>query len=431
MGGGAVRDGAEHGSGGAEVFEQHPRRAAVLAEAHARPFHASATPSRLFHYAFTTDAARAEADRRALAAFCREVGRVAPAPTSKHHSLTVAGGRLRWEQHSEFTTYTWEFAGSAPATEDRTEWMRRLPQPGPLVACVDLRLTAGPQIEVERWFEVPTPAMSYADEGAAIIAGDFSPDAEGFVRIVVADLVLTPHRAGALVQRLLELETYRTFALLGLPEAQRLAPAVTEIEQELAELTLAMTVSHSLEDNHALLQQLTALAARLEAGAAASVYRFGASRAYAEIVRGRLEAIDERAHPGLPTFAAFMSRRLAPAMRICKTVEVRQADLSRKLARAAQLLRARIDIELQHQNRDLLASVNTRSRIQLHLQTAVETLSVAAASYYAVGLLEHVVRVLPRFGLRIDPDLATAAAVPIATLAICATFLKRRRVLGS
>lgn len=407
----------------------HPQREALLAEAHARPFHATATPSRFIQFAFTTDAARADADRAALGALCRTREASPPAPSAKHHRIPLDAGFLRWEQHAEFTTYTWEAPAEVEPRDLMAGWMGQIPQPGPLLACADVRLIAEPDIDIEGRFRTPALAMAYADDGAAIIATDFHPDHEGFVRFVVADLALTPYRAGALVQRLLELETYRMFALLGLPDTQRLGPMVTAMEQELAALTLAMTRGDEVTDHHDLLRQLTALAARHEAAAAASIFRFGASRAYAEIVQGRLEAIDERSYPGFPSFSAFLSRRLEPAMRTCKTVENRQSILSRKLARTVQLLRARIDIDLQRQNRDLLASVNSRARAQWRLQKAVEALSVAAASYYAVGLLEHVARALPRFGILVDPDLATAVAVPVVTLLIAAFLVLRLRAL--
>jgi uncharacterized membrane-anchored protein len=408
-------------------FEQHERRPILLAEAHARPFHPASTPASFLHFAFTTDPARAHADRRALVGFCRARGASLPSPSAKHHRIELQGVALRWEQHTEFTTYTWEFGGAQAEGRARNAWMRKLPQPGPLMCCADLRLLPEGGADLDRRFGTAALAKSHADEDAAVIASDFQPDDDGFVRIAVADRALTPYRAGALVQRLLELETYRMFALLGLPEAQRLAPVVTGMEQELAELTLAMTRSDNLADNHELLQHLTGLQARLAAGAAASAYRFGASRAYSEIVAGRLDAIDERALPGFTSFSTFMSRRLAPAMRTCKSVERRQVELSGKLARATQLLRARIDIELQHQNVSLLESVNARGRAQLRLQMMVEALSIAAASYYVVGLVEHVARVLPRFGISLDVDLATAVAVPVVTLLIAAFFVLRLR----
>ena len=67
---------------------------------------------------------------------------------------------------------------------------------------------------------------------------------------------------------MLEIETYRTLALLGLPEAQRLAPSISRIEKRLAEVTEAMRGTEELSDNQRLLDELTALAAELEAGAA-------------------------------------------------------------------------------------------------------------------------------------------------------------------
>src|SRR5690606_31209610 len=155
-------------------------------------------------------------------------------------------------------------------------------------------------------------------------ATDFQLDADGFIRILIADRGLGPERAGALVQRVLELETYRTLALLGLPEAQRLSPAISRIEKKLAEVTEAMRHARGLTDNSKLLDELTALASDLEADAAASLFRFGATRAYYEIVQTRLQAIGERKAGGLPTWSSFLTRRMAPAMRTCATMEERQ-----------------------------------------------------------------------------------------------------------
>src|SRR5262249_8585750 len=73
----------------------------------------------------------------------------------------------------------------------------------------------------------------------------------------------------------------------------------------------------------------------------------------------------------------------------CRSVEERQANLSRKLTRATTLLRTWVDVEVERQNRDLLASMNNRARLQLRLQQTVEGLSVAAVSYYVVGLIGY------------------------------------------
>src|SRR5205807_8065004 len=121
-----------------------------------------------------------------------------------------------------------------------------------------------------------------------------------------------------------------------------------------AAVTGAMGRAQGLEANRRRRDELTALAAGLEAGAAASQFRFGASRAYDQIVQLRLQTIGERKVSGLPTWTSFLARRMAPAMRTCATLEERQSNLADKLARAANLLRTRVDVELQQQNRDVL-----------------------------------------------------------------------------
>jgi len=303
--------------------------------------------------------------------------------------------------------------------------VRQLPPPGPLLVAVDLHLL--PEAGVSTGTDVfgqTQVAVADAEQGAALVATDFKPQCDGYVRVLVIDRSLKPDQAGALVQRVLEIETYRTFALLGLPEAQALAPAIRRIEVELPNLLQQMRESDDFEANHRLLTRITALAAELEAGAAASLYRFGATRAYDELVRLRLNAIGEQPVPGMQSWSGFLSRRLNPAMRTCASTEERQANLSRKLARAAQLLRARVDVALEQQNRSLLETMNERARIQLRLQQTVEGLSVAAITYYVASLIHLLFEGAHAAGLHVDPNLATAFTVPFALIGVA--WLVRR-----
>ena len=143
--------------------------------------------------------------------------------------------------------------------------MEGIPQPGPLLVSADLHLvTNGDVSAFTGIFDPASLAVSHMD-GAAVTLTDFRPDASGFVRILVLDQGLGPARAGALVQRLLEIETYRTLALLGLPEAQALSPRVKTIEDLLTRIASSMTAEFGLDTDHKLLDELTALAATLEA----------------------------------------------------------------------------------------------------------------------------------------------------------------------
>jgi uncharacterized membrane-anchored protein len=90
-------------------------------------------------------------------------------------------------------------------------------------------------------------------------------------------------------------------------------------------------------------------------------------------------------------------------------------------------LRTRVDVELERQNRDLLKSMNERTRLQLRLQTTVEGLSVAAVSYYVVGLFGYLMKGLQDEGVAVNVSLATALFVPVAVLAIWLVVRRIRR----
>jgi uncharacterized membrane-anchored protein len=429
---------ADVGIEGGTRLTPHALRAAVLGEVHARPFTAIETPRRILHFAFLTAEDAARADRDAFVDFCARRGLEPLRAGAKHHRVALGGVVLRWEQHSEFATYTWELPAQGetpfhPAASALAAPMANLPQPGPLLVALDLHLMREGGADAASLFDHASLALAENSEGDALFATDFKLDATGFVRILVVDRGLGPERAGALAQRIVELETYRTLALLGLPEAQRLAPSINRIETRLAEVTEEMRATERLIDNHRLLDELTALAAELEAGAAASLFRFGASRAYNEIVQMRLQTIGERRVASFPTWSSFLARRMQPAMRTCLTTEERQATLSQKLARAANLLRTRVDVELERQNRDLLKSMNARTRLQIRLQTTVEGLSVAAISYYVVGLFGHILDgAIKASGVDIDTDIATALFVPIAVLVIwwIVRRIRRKHISG-
>ncbi|CAA0110908.1 Uncharacterised protein [Starkeya nomas] len=424
-----------------KAFYDHPLRAPVLAELHARPFVAISTPARILHVAFLVDRAQALADRAAFAALCLARGQPEPSRDAKQHRVAFGGAVLRWERHAEFTTYTWELPAEdviegglpfQPSAASLADVLTQLPQPGPLLVAVDLHLVTdtADALPLDRLFDRTSLARSDVEDGFAEIATDFQPDPSGFVRILVRDRGMTADAAGALVQRVLEVETYRTLALLGLPEAQRLAPTVAHIENELGALTEEMRRSEGLAANNKLLDALTSLAAQLEADAAASLFRFGATRAYQEIVDLRLTTIGERPISGYPTWQQFLTRRLQPAMRTCQAIEQRQANLSVKLTSAANLLRTRVDVELEQQNRDLLRSMNARARMQLRLQQTVEGLSVAAISYYVISLLHYTLEGLharaEAIGLHYDVGIVTAIAVPFVALLIW-TVVRRIR----
>lgn len=414
-------------------FAAHPMRGQVLSEVHARPFRPLPTPARILHYAFLTEQEAATADRKALIDLCGRNGVAPPPEDAKHFTARFAGAVLRWEQHTEFTTYTWELSGGGrnpfePPAARIDAPMRAQRQPGPLLVAVDLHLVSEEHaLGLTDLFDQASLAAAMVDGGAALAATDFRADTDGYVRLLVIDRELSPARAGALAQRLIEIETYRCFALLGLPQAYTLSGPVRRIERQLGDLTLAMTKADGLSSDQHLLDRLSSLAAELESMSAAASYRFAASRAYHEVMTQRLDVIGEQAFDGHSTLGRFLDRRLGPAMRTCAAMTSRQAELADKLSRGAQLLRTRVDIEMERQNRDLLAAMNERTRLQLRLQQTVEGLSIAAVSYYVVGLAAYLFKGAKDAGAPIDPGVATALSVPVALVLIALTVSRARK----
>ncbi|WP_183720341.1 DUF3422 family protein [Rhizobium sp. BK060] len=391
-----------------------PERARALNEIHARPYLLVETPRVIIQLAFRRDKGDA-VDRACIASVSHSFDETAPGPDANHYAATNGKGSLRWERHTEFSTYFWDTL----TTETFGGHISYLPfdegaMPGVFISGIRLELRAGdlPIEEALTYFDPQSLCYSQVKANQATILTDFRQDEDGLTRILVIDHCLTSAGRGALVQRLLDIETYRTFAMLGLPVALAASPAIAKIEDRFTAITQRMN-SHARDEADELLVEMTHLAAELEASAASCLYRFGASRAYYDIVQERIKVLGEAPISGYETFGSFLERRLAPAMRTCRSVESRQAELSRKLARATGLLRSWIEVELERLNTTLLNSMDQRARLQLRLQQTVEGLSVAAISYYVVGLFGYVAKATHEV-FHIEAETMTASAVPVA-----------------
>lgn len=415
-------------------FESHPARDAVLLEAHSRPFFPFSAPSRLIGLAFSRGSEPAESIRTRLDAFARSHGR-APAPEgAKHHRHELPQGLFRWEEHTEFMTFVFLLSGEKAQFElAAADLMRQLPlpeQPGPHLVSIDIAFVEpeGADMALSR-LRPSIVSHSIIEGGIAEVASDFAPDEGGFIRFAIINRGLTDRRLGALARDITEVEVYRTMALLGLPEAQRIGPVIREVEQGLAKLTAELVHRQSLSDGDALLARLTLMTAKVESEIAKTTFRFGATRAYAAILSERLLALGEPAGANAPAIAGFLERRNAPALRTCERMEANLASLAARLTRASSLLRTRIDVELAKQNNALLGAMNERTQLQLRLQQTVEGLSIAAISYYVVGLVGYLLKGFKdRSLLPLSLDVAVALSVPVVILAMTLVIRRIRKI---
>lgn len=419
---------------------QHRDRPQILAELHARPIQPAVAPLRVYHLVFMTGEAEARVDREAIARLSAECGLPPPGSEAKHFAMTLGSWELRWEQHTEFTTYRWSTAVDAavPFSEGLAGPPWRTAgsgPPGELIAAVHVALVPGlpDGADLAGLLHPDSLCRLETEAGRARVACDFRVDGAGFTRFLIEDRGLDAEQAGALLQRVLEIETYRTLALLGLPVARRSAPVVRRIEQDLATLTREIAQATEVSASQQLLHRLTGLAAEIEAHSAETRFRFAASRAYHDLVKSRLLSLKEVAFGGHPTITGFFRHRLVPAMATCAAIDKRQTSVSNRLMRAADLLRTRLQFDLEQQNRDLLQSMNQRARLQLRLQETVEGLSVAAVSYYVVGLVGYLIKGFDKsLGLPhwLGAETAAAVAVPVVIFAVWMVLRRVRARFG-
>lgn len=423
-------------------LREHGQRQLIAAELHARPFESLGSPLRATHIAMLSD--DGNADLACVTALCEALEQSPPDPDSTHHSVDMGAFRLRWERHTEFSTYTFFISGAPaeptlPFAEPAVkavprDWLKTLP--GELIVGVHLTFEGPdspdrPFHELAEIFHTENVAGSEVADQAACVYTDFRLHGDGYGRILVQDRGLAPRRAGRLVQRLLEIETYRLMALLAFPMAKQATALLTNLEQELEAITQRITRSSSLDNEQTLLQEISALSADLEQATARNSFRLSASRAYDGLVQRRIENLREIRIRELQTIGEFMVRRFRPAMRTCESVAERQEGLARRISRAADLLRTRVDIALEGQNRDLLASMNRRTDLQLRLQQTVEGLSVLVMSYYGSGLIYYMLHGVHSAGVDFNVDLAVGAAVPVVVIsAFLGIRYLRRKVLG-
>ncbi|MEM6310169.1 MAG: DUF3422 domain-containing protein [Pseudomonadota bacterium] len=383
-------------------IQDHPLRYKLANELHARPFPAMQAPCVAAYVAIKQpgEAARRdrEDDRAHLIALLDRYGAAHPQPGATHYYGQIGRHWLKWEQHTEFVTYT-AITDSLPekafeASEFDVfpgEWLANAPGQRVTSALLRIEKEQGEDaIEacLNDWFVPESLAVASVLDDAAVMAGDYRIDASGHLRFAIfASAKAGTRRLGRILQRLCEVETYKSMSMLGFARVRAMSPQLADLDERLTGLMSQMTGNGDSADR--TLSQLLAISAELEEISAKSSFRFGATGAYEAIVNQRIAALREERFHGRQTFAEFMMRRYEPAMRTVKSAEARLGQMADRSIRASNLLRTQVDVERSAQNQALLESMDQRSDLQLRLQRTVEGLSVVAISYYAVSLASY------------------------------------------
>ena len=419
-------------------IEQHPLREHLNTEFHARSPIPLSKPALVSHLAFQHDGFTAPDERENVLRLCQTSACKFIENSATHLMFDAGNFQMRWELHTEYSSYTFfsPLVEGEPLHPDATaldavfpDWLASIP--GKLVVATHVELRSTKDVTPESILAGLSPTSgrqmvaSRVANGAAWVFTDFMFD-NGFSRFLVLDDSMAGRQPGRAVQRLFEIETYRMMALLGLPVATEVGRWLSGAESRLAELMDHIEQADSPEDERAVLADLSKIASEVEHSVARTTFRFGASCAYSNLVLQRIDELREIRVTGYPTLHEFMQRRFLPAMNTCAAMASRQAALSDRVARNSQLLRTRVDIELERQNQELLAQMNNRAKVQLRLQETVEGLSIAAITYYGSQLVQYLTKGAKYLFPILSPEIATAVSIPL--IAVLALFgIKRMR----
>lgn len=420
-------------------IEDHPLRYSLANELHARPFPTLNAPCRAAYLAIkqASNAGNRDRtlDREHLVKLLDRYGAPHPQPGATHYFGQIGKHQLKWECHTEFVTYTIFSDGVADKPFDAgtfamfpDDWLSEAPGVRITSALIRVEKIEGDDAIPDKladWFVADSLAVSRVLDDSAVMAGDFRIDQNGHMRLA---LFVRPdtgaRRVGRVIQRLCEIETYKTMSMLGFSRARELGPKIGKIDRELT--ALISNMSGETAKPAETLQSLLDVSARLEEILAQSSFRFGATGAYEALVHQRIRVLREDRFYGRQTFAEFMTRRFDPAMRTVKATEGQLRSMAERGSRAADLLRTRVDVERSAQNQDLLASMDKRADLQLRLQRTVEGLSVVAISYYAVNLAAYIVYPLAEPS-GVSRGIATAILTPLVVLAVWLLVRRIRR----
>ncbi|MEH6652002.1 MAG: DUF3422 domain-containing protein [Motiliproteus sp.] len=419
----------------------HPQRDELYNELHSRPSYTFAAPTQMTHIAIQHGGGMKQQEIALLGALCDRYQVTAPTATMPCFQQDFGLFELRWERHSEFSGYTFIRKGVIEHSPFKvnaidlvpSEWLSQLP--GKVVAAFHLLLedaigTAEPPVEVvASYFENLRLVGSQPANGKASVWTTFRLHSDGFGRFMLYNRGLSESQLGRMVQRFIELETYRLMAALGLPLAREISPQLNELDQQLKEVTEAIAMMDGPDNERQLLDTLSAMAAKVEAFRARSNYRFSATTAYHQVVQQRLEVLREREREvaGHLTLNEFLIRRLGPAVRTCEVTSSMLDDLSTRIDRASRLLRTRVQLTVEEQNQELMSSLNHRGKVQLMMQQTVEGLSVVAISYYLISICQLGFEMLYDLGVPINKELSTGISIPLVMVAVWVTTRRIHR----
>lgn len=399
----------------------HPQRTALHNELHARPSLYFDAPAHVFHLAFIGGQRECDALLRRC---CLD------ADTDAVQGITRFDGfPFKWERHSEFFTLTLV----RPSSDSAPDWSELpaalaeaiAPYREQMINSMQVLVREEAGLQLAR-YGFKDPSGSSVGGGDAVVWSDFRLDGQGDTRLLFVNRRLNAYRLGRMIRRLLEIETYRMMASLALSTAKALGPQLDGFDRSLVNLSERNAGASGVQAK-VLLEDIAELSRQVVAATVKNRHRFSATQAYAQLVFERLAELREGHVDDCQRLGIFIERRFKPTVRYCAATEQRLEHLAKGVANLGDLLQARVQVEMEEQNAEILRSLNARAESQVKIQRAVEGLSIIAIAYYLLSLFKLLYAGLDTLGAHIAPRDALVGLAPVAGLMLGVILLRIRK----
>jgi uncharacterized membrane-anchored protein len=437
----------------------HPLRTVLHEEVHARPPVALWPRDRILNQAFLLKGT----DRQQQLDWINAISEQTKQAIDPNHGQTFRIIELRpapqriiikWELHGEFSSISAivqqkDLIAEAPiktrpAIENEVNDLLGKLSIKPMHEAGGLRISATDVAFENRALFMSADEVAHLFSGNTLIGStilsskkaqlwtDLQVNEDGYISFLVPHAGMGSRQAGRVARRITEVEIYRMASMLAFPVAKSLSGPLRNAEAALSELSKEISMAQNQENvatrqDGDFLERISTLASKIEEWISEHGLRFTAAEAYSQLAAKNLEELIEAPLPGVQTLSEFMERRFAPAMSTCSWTQRRLRELSDRISRTTQILRTRIEFVNERQTQELLESMDRRAKIQLRLQSTVESLSVLVLTYYAVSLIIYMAKGVKELGLMVPAELIGGASAPIIAYGIYALNKLRKK----
>ncbi|MFD2883813.1 DUF3422 family protein [Pseudomonas lini] len=255
----------------------------------------------------------------------------------------------------------------------------------------------------------------------------FRLSADGTNRFLFINKRLNAYRLGRMIRRLLEIETYRMMASLSLITAKALSTQLNVFDKTLVNLS-ERNAGPDTGNAKALLTDIANLSAQVVSSSAKKPDTASAPpKPMHSWFFERLGELRESHVGDCQRLGIFIERRFKPTVRYCAVTEQRLEQLAESVANLGDLLQARVQVEMEEQNSEILKSLNARADTQIKIQRAVEGLSIIAITYYLLSLFKLFYSGLHVMGADISARDALLAMTPLALCVLLFILIRIRK----